>query len=102
MLTDEEFLNDIANRQGETGHFLLVLRPAERDRLVTLAREALTLRAFPARARALVNALDHCKEVIDGAFVMAHIHGARYNGPSYGVELDALRQSLDALLTETD
>jgi hypothetical protein len=45
-------------------------------------------------ARALVQALDACEQHINGAFGFAAIHGTNYTGPTYGKELDRLRELL--------
>lgn len=45
-------------------------------------------------ARELVAKLDACKPYIDAAFSMGAIHGGRYDGPSYGTELEAVRVAL--------
>ena len=46
------------------------------------------------KARALVLALERCDRAIVGAFAFSAIHGNEYDGPTYGVELDALRELL--------
>jgi len=42
----------------------------------------------------LVDALDRCEGAINGAFGFQAIHCASYGGPTYGKELDVLRQAL--------
>ena len=44
----------------------------------------------------LVAALDACQPGITAAFTFAHIHGQRYDGPTYEVELKAARKALAA------
>lgn len=46
------------------------------------------------RARAFVTKLDECQPYIDSAFFQMHNHGIPYTGPTYGVELDALRAAI--------
>ena len=47
-------------------------------------------------AKALVDKLDLCIPAINGQFVIAHIHGMDYKGPTFGVELEVLRAVLAA------
>jgi hypothetical protein len=44
-----------------------------------------------AAARALVAKLDECNEPLKSVCIAAHIHGAPYDGPLFGDELEALR-----------
>ena len=44
--------------------------------------------------RGLVEKLDECLPHIANAFVLAAVHGARYDGPNYKAELDAAREYL--------
>jgi len=39
--------------------------------------------------------LDACKSNIDSAFMIAGVHGCDYDGPTYGVELDAVKGVLN-------
>jgi deoxyxylulose-5-phosphate synthase len=49
-------------------------------------------------ARALVAKLDECDKHISGAFFMAYGRmGASYTGPTYGEELETLRETLASL-----
>lgn len=50
--------------------------------------------ALEAAAGALVRKLRLVQPVIENAFVMAAVHGARYDGPNYGNELRALERAL--------
>jgi hypothetical protein len=43
---------------------------------------------------ALVTKLEECKAAIESAFTMAWIHGARYDGPNYKAELEALKAAV--------
>lgn len=49
-----------------------------------------------AAARALVAKLDEVGAATLGVYVLAKVHGMEYDGPNYGVELEALRAALDA------
>lgn len=61
---------------------------------MTTPSEGDALAALHAAALALVEALDRCKPTLDGYAVMAHVHGERYNGPTFGTELEELRSLL--------
>lgn len=45
-------------------------------------------------AEQLVAALDRCKSTLDGLAVLAHVHGQRYDGPTFGKEWERLREAL--------
>jgi hypothetical protein len=45
-------------------------------------------------ASELVVKLDACKPYIDNANLMQSLHGIKYNGPTYGEELERLREVL--------
>lgn len=52
------------------------------------------LRRIEVLARALATKLRECEPHIESAAVLAHVHGARYTGPTYGVELEQLEAAL--------
>ena len=67
-----------------------------RDQRNAWEREAATLRTELSALREaclrLVDKMDVCKSSITGAFQMAyHSRGRDYDGPTYGIELEALR-----------
>lgn len=70
------------------------------DKLNQESQRAESAEAALAPLRAVVEAflakLEQVKPAIDGAFVMGHVHGARYTGPTIGEEIEAMRRALPA------
>ena len=64
--------------------------------LHTSSKEADGCEGLREALRDLVAALDACQPGITAAFTFAHIHGQRYDGPTYEVELKAARKALAA------
>lgn len=50
------------------------------------------------KARALVLKIDECLPHIAAACILQAAHGMKYDGPTFNVELEALRSELDALV----
>ena len=50
--------------------------------------------AMRAAAAQLVRKLEAVEPAINSAFTIAYIHGSKYDGPSYGVEVEELRRLL--------
>lgn len=57
----------------------------------------LALTAVVRCASAMLAKLDECQPHIDAAFALRYVHGMRYDGPQYGIERDALRDSLQSI-----
>jgi hypothetical protein len=52
------------------------------------------LAQIEALAVALTKKLRECEPYISGAFMLSTVHGMRYQGPSYGKDLEALEAAL--------
>ena len=62
-----------------------------------MSGDIIKLRDVVDKADKLVQALEAATKDMDGVFVMAHVHGYKYSGKTYGEELEALKQSIKNL-----
>lgn len=95
---DERVLN--ATKHEPAARVAIATLDSELEMNAILTQQLEAAEAALAPLRAVVEAFlakwEQVKPAIDGAFVMGHVHGARYTGPTIGEEIEAMRRALPA------